>query len=183
MKKYQTTEKILTPESERRFNAIFVTWVVLGYGLGIVVDESDVRFADCGLCEAIGTQIPSIHRMAIGSRYAEAMHYVWLYSLITAPVLLVALFVFVRDFNRIKQPLVGMLVLAVLGLLGAYVYIVGMDFGGMGEGGRFSQLYYRYLLCSSLFACACSGTAATAVFHLVHHIVDAIGKASLIGRS
>lgn len=174
--KYKVREKLLAPKSDRTFNAIFLTWFFIGYTLGILINIYNISFSDCGICVSIATYIPSIDKMAVGSRYPEAMHYVWLYSIFSSPLLLILLFVYVREFNRRVMPDYGVMLFLVCGLFGVYICIIGMSFGGKGARGGFNTLYYEYLIYATFIACAASGAVVASIFHLTHHFMGVFNK-------
>ena len=169
---YKTRERILTPQSAKRFDVILLGWLLTGYILGILVNAYDISFSDCTICTSISAYAPSIHKMAVGSRYPEAMHFIWLYYILTLPIVLTLFFIFVREFNRRVISGLGVIFLIGGGLFGAYVCIKGIGFGS--EGGGFDRLYHRYLIYAAFIACASSGAVVIAIFHLVHHIIGSI---------
>jgi hypothetical protein len=171
VRKNRAVEKILAPEAARRFDGIVLGWFLLSYGLGSLVVANDISFSECDRCNSIVLYLPSIHRLAVGSRYSEAMHFVWLYALLTAPFLLALLFSLANEFHHRTLPIWGVVFFASMGLFGSYTCFVGMDFGGEDALGKFGQLYHNYLLYSSFVACASAGTVAVSVFYLTHHFV------------
>lgn len=184
-KKYKHVPKILTPESDKRFNIILIAWILIAYAIGNWVNAYNISFSDCGVCESVSQYLPAIEKSSVGSKYSEAMRFVWLYALVTSPLLLATFFVFVREFNRPILPIWGVTLFAVIGFFCLYACVVGIGFGfEEGErGGRYSRLYHNYLFFSTLIACANSGFVAITVFHLTHHFKACCSKKSMGSES
>lgn len=177
-KKYKYAPKVLTPESDRRFNIILITWILIAYAIGNGINSYNISFSDCVACESISQYLPAIEKSSVGSKYSEAMHFVWLYALVTSPILLAVFFIFVRKFNRPIMPIWGVAFITVIGLFCLYASVVGIGFGfEEGErGGRYSRLYHHYLFVSTLIASASSGFVAITIFHLTHHFKACFSK-------
>ena len=170
-------QKLLKPKSDKRFNVIAGGWLLSGYLLALYIVDNGVLFSDCVVCTEIAAYMPQIHRMAIGSRYSEAMHYVWLYFLVTAPLILVVLFVLVTEFHdRIIRKKSGVFVFITLSLFGGYVCIFGMDFGI--DGGGFSKYYSKNLVYSVFIAGSAPASVIFSIFHLTHHFIGVLRKES-----
>ena len=122
-KKYKTREKLLTPQSAKRFDGILLGWLLTGYILGILINDSGISFSDCTICVSMSSYLPSVHKMAVGSRYSEAMHFIWLYYILSLPLVLILFFIFVREFNRRILSNWGAVLILVLGLSGGYVSV------------------------------------------------------------
>ena len=177
-KRYQLRRKILAPKSDKRLNRVGCVWIALAYAVAFVTNALDLHFSDCAICESIGVLVPSIEINSSGSRHPEEMTYVWFYVVLTAPVLFVALLLFVRDFNQRVLPTWGVIFLLVFVLIGIYTFAVGISFGGEDSSARLSRLYHKYLFCSVLYACSIGAAFAISTFHLVHHIAGAMKKES-----
>lgn len=181
IKKYSNSEKLLAPKSERKFNGIFLAWFILGYILGNLINTYGIMLSDCLICEVISAGVPSIHKMAAGSYYKETMHYVWLYFIVTSPLVLILFFIFVKNFNRRLLPNWGIIIFIIIELVGIYVCFLGVEFGGVDALGRFGKLYYHSLLYSTLVAFAFSGMMIAPILFLMHHIIGTIKNESFAG--
>ena len=179
---YKTRERILTPQSAKRFDVILLGWLLTGYILGILINDSGISFSDCTICVSMSSYLPSVHKMAVGSRYSEAMHFIWLYYILSLPLVLILFFIFVREFNRRILSNWGAVLILVLGLSGGYVCVIGVSFGGEGGSGGYSRLYYENLLYSSLVAFSFSAMIAGSIFYLTHHVIGLFKKESINNR-
>lgn len=175
-KKYKTRNKILASKSDKIFNGILLAWFISGYFLGNILISQNISYSDCTLCEFISLYLPSIHKASIGSYYQDATQYAWLYFLLTSPIVLIALFIFVQEFNRRVMQTWVVTFFIVVGLVGVYICFVGMSFGGEDASGRFSQLYYKYYFYSTLVAFSFSAMIVASIFLLANHFKGIINK-------
>ncbi len=176
-------QKLLKPKSNKRFNAIAGGWLLSGYLLALYVVDNGVLFSDCVVCTEIAAYMPQIHRMAIGSRYSEAMHYVWLYFLVTAPLVLMMLFVLVTEFyDRVFKQRRVVIILLCGGVLGGYVCLSGMEFGGVGARGGFSRYYHSNLMYAVFISGAFNGSFIFSTFFLMNHFIGVFKRKSNVSQ-
>ena len=176
-------QKLLKPKSNKRFNVIAGGWLLSGYLLALYVVDNGVLFSDCVICTEIAAYMPQIHRMAIGSRYSEAMHYVWLYFLITAPIVLMVLFNFVTEFHeRVINKKRTIFALFVIGFIGIYVCVIGLDHRVAGPRGGFERYYYSSLLYAVFIAGSAPYSIIFSIFHLTHHFIGVFKRKSNVSQ-
>ena len=160
---------------------MLAVWYAGGYFLALYIIDEGILFSDCAICSTVAAHIPQVHLGGKGSRYSEAMHYVWLYFLTTAPLVLILMFSLVTEFHeRVIRHKPAVFVLAGGLMFGFYTCVFGMEFGGVDAIGGFAKQYYRNLVYSVAIAGAFPATLVGAIFYLTHHLMGFFRKDSAI---
>lgn len=162
---------------------MLAVWYAGGYFLARYIIDEGMLFSDCAICSAVAAHIPQVHLGGKGSRYPEAMHYVWLYFLTTAPLVLILMFALVTEFHeRVIRHKPTLFVLAGGLMLGFYTCVFGIEFGGADAIGGFAKQYYRNLIYTVAVAGAFPIMLVASIFHLTHHCIGLFRKDSKINQ-
>lgn len=162
-------DKILTPKSEKLMDLIIALWITIAYLIASIIFHNNIDITNRLFFDEINNFFPGIYKNATGSKYPEAMYFVWVYVYFTTPVLFLSFVLFTNKFNKPILPTSTFIMLFLSLLLSVYGLLGYIELGGEDANGRLGNLYYKYLLFSTVASCGFGVLISISIFFLFNH--------------